>query len=328
MSHNNPNGIVDRLPEMDVPTTTAALVSRDRLSEELAAARSENTRRQYAGGWTAFAAWTSARGHVTRPAAPEVITEYLVYLADRDASASTIRAARAAIGAAHRDAALDDPCADEGVRRSLKGLVRQAAGRGRGQAQPLSVEDVERILATASIPRRTGRGIESADVAERRGAVDRAIAGLLFQGALRRSEAATLTWADVERCADRRGLLIRVRRSKTNQEAERADVRYLKNGAADAVWALRPPAPRDDQPVLGGLNGASIARRLAAAAKAANIDGRITGHSGRVELACELTTRGASTTEIVLAGGWKTARMVAHYAACATAQQGAVAKYL
>ena len=53
-----------------------------------------------------------------------------------------------------------------------------------------------------------------------------------------------------------------------------------------------------------------------------------TGHSGRVGLASELTARGASTTETMLAGGWKTARMVAHYAASATAEQGAVAKYL
>ena len=76
------------------------------------------------------------------------------------------------------------------------------------------------------------------------------------------------------------------------------------------------------------LNGQSIARRLAAAAKAAGIEGRITGCSGRVGLASELTARGASTTETMLAGGWKTARMVAHYSAAATAELGAVAKYL
>ena len=45
-------------------------------------------------------------------------------------------------------------------------------------------------------------------------------------------------------------------------------------------------------------------------------------HTGRVGLAFEFTT------ETMLAGGWKTARMVAHYSAAATAEQGAVAKYL
>ena len=64
------------------------------------------------------------------------------------------------------------------------------------------------------------------------------------------------------------------------------------------------------------------------AARAAGIEARVTAHSGRVGLASELTARGASTTEVMLAGNWKTARMVAHYSAGATAERGAVQKYL
>ena len=41
----------------------------------------------------------------------------------------------------------------------------------------------------------------------------------------------------------------------------------------------------------------------------------MTAHSGRVGLASELTGRGASTTDVMLAGNWKTSRMVAHYRA-------------
>ena len=55
---------------------------------------------------------------------------------------------------------------------------------------------------------------------------------------------------------------------------------------------------------------------------------RVTAHSGRVGLASELTSRGASTTDVMLAGNWKTSRMVAHYSAGATAERGAVARYL
>ena len=166
--------------------------------------------------------------------------------------------------------------------------------------------------------------------------MDKAIVGLLFQGGLRRSEAAELRWAVVQDATDGRGVLVYVRRSKTDQDGTAADVRYLKNGCAVALRQLRDritvqrsglrPEPTDQ--VLGGLNGQSIARRLTAAARVAGIKGRITGHSGRVGLASELTARGASTTETMLAGGWKTARMVAHYSAAATAEQGAVAKYL
>ena len=63
-------------------------------------------------------------------------------------------------------------------------------------------------------------------------------------------------------------------------------------------------------------------------AVAAGIARRVTAHSGRVGLASELTARGASTTAVMLAGNWKTARMVAHYSAGATAERGAVATYL
>ena len=47
-----------------------------------------------------------------------------------------------------------------------------------------------------------------------------------------------------------------------------------------------------------------------------------------VGLASELTARSANTTETMLAGDSKTARMVAHYDAAATAEQGVAAKHL
>ena len=54
------------------------------------------------------------------------------------------------------------------------------------------------ILAIATFPRQSKAGVESDASAERRGALDRAIAAVLFQGALRRSEAAALTWGDID----------------------------------------------------------------------------------------------------------------------------------
>ena len=90
--------------------------------------------------------------------------------------------------------------------------------------------------------------------------------------------------------------------------------------------ADRPDAAPTDRVV--GLSPLQIQRRFTAAARAAGIEARLTAHSGRVGLASELTARGASTTEVMLAGNWKTARMVAHYSAGATAERGAVAKYL
>ena len=103
------------------------------------------------------------------------------------------------------------------------------------------------------------------------------------------------------------------------QSGYAADVRYLKNGAAKAIRTLRA-ADADAAPTdrVIGLSPLQIQRRFTAAARAAGIEARLTAHSGRVGLASELTARGASTTEVMLAGNWKTARMVAHYSAGAT----------
>ena len=75
------------------------------------------------------------------------------------------------------------------------------------------------------------------------------------------------------------------------------------------------------------LSPQTVGARFAAAARAAGLD-PVTAHSGRVGLTSEFTRRGASTTDVMLAGNWKTARMVARYAAGATAKRGAVARYL
>ena len=96
---------------------------------------------------------------------------------------------------------------------------------------------------TAERPRRDGRGVESHTTAQRRGRTDAVIAGLLFMGGLRRSEVSALEWRDVADATDGEGVLVTVRTSKTNQEGDTADVRYLKNGTAQAIRTVRAAAP-------------------------------------------------------------------------------------
>ena len=76
------------------------------------------------------------------------------------------------------------------------------------------------MLATCHPPRRRGRGVESDLVAAERGRVDAVIAGLLFMAGMRRSEVSALRWAVVvDSTTDGGdGMLVTVRRSKTNQE--------------------------------------------------------------------------------------------------------------
>ena len=73
---------------------------------------------------------------------------------------------------------------------------------------------------------------------------DAAIAGLLFQAALRRSEVVTLEWRDIEAAGDAPGAFrIRVRSSKTNQD-----------GAAAAL-AARPTSGRATRCSRAGSRG-------------------------------------------------------------------------
>ena len=313
------------------PTKPAALARRPDPAGPLAVATpttrkladasiSVNTRRAYAGALRRLDAW---RG--TAPVDDASLAVYLGELFEAGRAPATAALAVAAVRFRAKLAGQPAP-AGEATARVLGGFRRTAADRGRGQAAPLRADGLAAILATADRPRTDGRGVESPTTAHRRGRLDAVIASLLFMGGLRRSEVAALRWADVTDATDGDGVLVTVRTSKTNQEGDAADVRYLKNGAAKAIRTLRAAAAPTDRVV--GLSPLQIQRRFTAAARAAGIEARVTAHSGRVGLASELTARGASTTEVMLAGNWKTARMVAHYSAGATAERGAVRKYL
>ena len=79
--------------------------------------------------------------------------------------------------------------AGERTARVLVGYRRTAAGHGRGQARPFVAADLAAVLATCCRPRPRGRGVESEEIALKRGRLDAVIAGLLFiMAGMRRSE--------------------------------------------------------------------------------------------------------------------------------------------
>ena len=307
-----------RRPDTVGPLAVATPTTR-RLAD---ASISVNTRRAYAGALRRLDTW---RG--TAPVDDASLAVYLGELFEAGRAPATAALAVAAVRFRAKLAGQPDP-AGEATARVLGGYRRTAADRGRGQAAPLRADGLAAILATAERPRTDGRGVESHTTAHRRGRLDAVIASLLFMGGLRRSEVSALEWRDVSDARDGDGVLLTVRTSKTNQEGDAADVRYLKNGPAKAIRTLRAAADAAPTDRVIGLSPLQIQRRFTAAARAAGIEARVTAHSGRVGLASELTARGASTTEVMLAGNWKTARMVAHYSAGATAERGAVRKYL
>ena len=281
---------------------------------------SPNTRRTYVSALRRLDAWLDGRRLDDHN-----LAAYLAELHDQGRAPASASTAVAAARFRTRLAGEPSP-AGERTARVLAGYRRTAADRGRGQARPFQAADLAAVLATCHRPRQRGRGVESGAVALERGRLDAVIAGLLFMAGMRRSEVSALRWTDVD-AADGDGVLVTVRRSKTSQDGGAKDVRFVKGGVAGAIRTLRDatsPAP-DDQVVP--LSPQTVGRRFEAAARAAGIE-RVTAHSGRVGLASELTSRGASTTDVMLAGNWKTSRMVAHYSAGATAERGAVARYL
>ena len=87
-------------------------------------------------------------------------------------------------------------------------------------------------------PRKRDRGFETAEQAAERGKFDLALVAALSDAGLRRSEASSLTWGDVQRWDDGSGL-ITVVRSKTDVEAAGAVV-AITPAAMQALYAMRP----------------------------------------------------------------------------------------
>ena len=78
-----------------------------------------------------------------------------------------------------------------------------------------------------------------------------------------------------------------------------------------ALEAMRNGATDDD--AVFGMSESTIARRVKAAAAAAGLGDRFSGHSGRVGLAQRMTEAGASTQAVMVQGRWKNAGTVARY---------------
>ena len=98
----------------------------------------------------------------------------------------------------------------------------------------------------------------------------------LRDGLLRRSEAAALTWGDVE-FRDNGSALLQLRRSKTDQEAEGVTL-YIGTETSQALQAIRPTHELLDPatPVFG-MTTRHIGNRVRAAAKAAGLGEGFTG---------------------------------------------------
>ena len=295
-------GSLQTVPES--PPSAPALRAADQgVADSLESVLSDNTQRVYGAQWRLFAGWcdewtfllcrrSPSPWPATCPPAPVPAPALL-----------TMRLAASAIAKAHEWAGHESPCRDQGVRASLKGWGRRLAKPQR-QAGALTADVLAVIRLTAVQPRKRGRGIETPEQAEERGRFDVALIAVLSDAGLRRSEASSLTWGDVQRWDDGSGR-ITVVRSKTDVEAAGAVV-AITPAAMEALDAIRPTGVGSVEKVFR-LSESQIARRVKVIAKAAGLADWefFSGHSGRVGMARRMAQNGAPTHEIERQGRWK-----------------------
>lgn len=272
----------------------------------LQASLSEATKRAYRADVSAFLA---AGGSM--PATPAEVARYLAGLAE-DLCPVTLQRRAAAIGKAHVAQGFADPVKDEHVRATLRG-IRRVHGRPQRQAAPLLREDL--LTVVDALP-------ESLI-----GVRDRALLLVGFAGGFRRSELVGLDVADVAFVPD--GLLITLRRSKTDQEGmgRKVGIPYGRTRACP-VKALR--AWLDRAEVLTGplfrsvSKGGQVGSRALTdqnvnlvlrkcAARVGLSCERLSGHSLRAGLVTSAAKLGVSSWKIRQQTGHRSEAMLMRY---------------
>ena len=297
---------------------------------------SENTIKAYASAFEGFRRYCEEQGVPSLPASVDVVARYIELRALSGKSASALRTDVAAIKAAHREArrvaraaglkaVFDDPTNNEDVKDALKNLAGKARKESPSkQTGALTSDVLAAVRATASIPRRgaTGR-TESAEKALKRGRVDVALCSVMRDCALRREEAARIVWANVELRPD--GSATLDLSSRKGNDAGYTG--YLTRATVKALKMIRPLDVQDTDRIFP-MTPRSIRNRIAAACKAAGVEGRFTGHSPRIGISVDLVRKGASVAAVQQIGGWRSSNMPGYYTRRETASKNAVATYL
>ena len=275
-------------------------------------ARAPNTLRAYRSDWAHFTAWCEGQGVPSLPAAPETVAGYLAAHADV-LTMGTLQRRLAAIAYEHRKAGQSDPCSSDAV-RARRTEAWCAHGTEPARKAPVVTDELRRMVE--ALP----EGLL--------GVRDRALLLVGFAGAFRRSELVGIDRADVAFTLE--GLIISLRRSKTDQEGEgrKVGIPYGSRPETCPVRALAAwveaagitegpifrPVNRHGQVQPGRLSGHAVALVVKRSARAAGLDAaNYAGHSLRAGLATSAAAAGASERAIMAQTGHKSTAMVRRY---------------
>jgi integrase len=191
--------------DLDYSITAATAAS-------LLEAQPANTRLAYDRAWGQFETWCSARGRVELPATAQTLADYVNWLTGISLAPATIDQAIGAIRSRHRQARYNDQPETQESLMLLRKYRREWADAGNRTRKktPVLLDALRRMTDTC-------------DPATPAGARDRAVLLLGFNMMARRSEMAGLDLADLAD-AGQEGLLVFIKRSKTDQAAQGVEV--------------------------------------------------------------------------------------------------------
>ncbi len=283
----------------------------DRARAYAECSQAASTRRAYASDLRHFGAWCAARVLCALPAEPATLALYLASLADDGAAFATLRRRIAAINGAHRDRALESPSAHGEVRKIVNGIAR-TIGTKQKRKDALGYDLLRRALDTLDF---TPRGTR-----------DRAILILGFCGGFRRSELVALDVADLR--FERKGLVVTLRRSKTDQTGEtrlvpipqtpvvaccavRAVKSWIATGRIEGGALFRGM----DKGVVEErrISDASIARLVQRVTRAAGIEGDFAGHSLRAGFVTSAAEKRVPDRDIARVTGHRPGKTLSGY---------------
>ena len=303
-------------PASALSTEHAALV--DAAKGYAAQATAGSTRKAYAADFGAFEAWCLAIGLPSLPTTPATLAVYVAALADAGRKVSTIERAISGIVAAQRASGVEWPKGNAAVRETMAGIRRRL---GVATSKKVPVQDGELVAMVGTL------GVDAA------GLRDRALLTLGWSGAFRRSELVALDVSDVTFTAD--GLVVALRRSKTDQEGEGTTkgIPYAGTPALCPVRALRAwldAAELEHGAIFRGvdkhghvsterLSDKGVARIVKRSATAAGLDAsRFAGHSLRSGFATTAAKKGKSLDAIMRQTGHRSERVARGYIRHAT----------
>jgi site-specific recombinase XerD len=291
-----------------------ALIPADELARlYVSRARAANTLRGYRADWQDFTGWCATRDLAALPCEPQTLAYYLAEHAAAGRKVSTLQRRLSAISQAHKAAGHPSPAQHPAVRAVWSG-IRRTHGTAPARKAPLVTAQLRQAVA--------GLG---EDLAGRR---DRALLLLGFAGAFRRSELVALDVGDVAEAPE--GLIVTVRRSKTDQEGAGRQLGIPYGTGADlcpvrAVTTWRTVAGITEGPLFravdrhGHVSAArladrSVARIVQRAAGVAGFEGaRYGGHSLRAGLATSAAAAGVEERVIAETTGHKSMAVLRGY---------------